>query len=126
MKIRDIKFMTDENISPKLVTFLRQQEIDVLDVKEQKLYGMDDEEILDIAFQEQRFIITHDSDFGTLAVNEGKRFFGIIYIRLRNQNYRNIIRVFEKLLRLDTAFFPGTILVVEETRIRIKYTSEKC
>jgi len=92
--------MTDENLSPKHVTFLRQQEIDVLDVKEQKLYGVADEEILDIAFQEQRFIIIYDSDFGTLAVNERKR----IYIRLRDQNYRNMIRVFEKLLRLETAF----------------------
>ena len=98
MKIQDIKFMTDENVSPKLVTFLRQQNIDVLDVKEQKWYGKVDEELIEIAFQEKRYIITHDSDFGTLAVNEGKRYYGITYIRLRNQNPRNVTKVFENLL----------------------------
>ena len=59
-----------------------------------------------------------------ITVNEGKRNYGIIYLRLRNVNPRNVVRVYEQLLRLDTSFSPGTILVVEETRIRIR-NSEK-
>ena len=84
MKLREIRILTDENISPRVIDFLKDQGIDVLDTKEQKWYGKEDEELLEIAYQEQRFVLTHDSDFGTLAINEGKRNYGIIYLRLRN------------------------------------------
>lgn len=124
MKLRDIRILTDENISPRVIAFLKDQEIDVLDTKEQKWYGKEDEELLEIAYQEQRFVLTHDSDFGTLAINEGKRNYGIIYLRLRNLNPRNVIRVYEQLLCLDASVSPGTILVVEKARVRIRYPDE--
>ena len=49
MKLQDVKILTDENISPKVVRFLRDVGFDVLDVKEQHWYGQDDEVLLDIA-----------------------------------------------------------------------------
>lgn len=124
MKLCEIRILTDENISPKVVTFLRERGIDVIDTKEQNWRGKEDEEILEIAYKGKRFVLTHDSDFGTLAINEGKRNYGIIYLRLRNVNPRNVIKVYEHLLGLDTSISHGTILVIEETRIRIRY-SEK-
>ncbi len=125
MKLRDIKILTDENISPKVVAFLKEQGIDVLDIKEQNWYGKADEELFEIAYQKQRFVLTHDSDFGTLAINEKKRYYGIIYLRLRNVNPCNVIRVYERFLNLDIELFPETIVVVKETRIRIRHSAEK-
>ena len=68
-----------------------------------------------------------NSDFGTLAINEGKQNFEIIYLRLRNVNPYNVIKrkVYGQLLQLDTPLHSGTILVVEETRMRIRYSSEE-
>ena len=86
MKIQDVKILTDENISPKVVGFLRNVGLDVLDVKEQHWHGQNDEVLLDIAFRDHRFILTHDSDFGTLAVNKGKPYYGILYLRLKKKN----------------------------------------
>ncbi len=120
MKLGEIKILTDENISPKVVVFLKEQKIDVLDTKEQNWYGKEDEELLEIAYQEKRFVLTHDSDFGTLAINEGKPYYGLIYLRLRNVAPSNIIKIYKKLLQLETPLFPQTILVVEDTRIRIR------
>jgi predicted nuclease of predicted toxin-antitoxin system len=108
MKLRDIKMLVDENISSKVTAFIRQNKIDVLDTKEQNWYGTEDKELLEIVFQQQRFILTHDSDsdsdsdFGTLSINEGKRYYGIIYLRLKNVNPRHIIKVCDNLLRLNT------------------------
>jgi predicted nuclease of predicted toxin-antitoxin system len=65
MKLQDIKILTDENISPKVVMSLRQSGYDVLDTKEQRWWGKEDQDLLNIAYQEQRFLLTHDSDFGT-------------------------------------------------------------
>ncbi|KHE90973.1 hypothetical protein S225a_14410 [Candidatus Brocadiaceae bacterium S225] len=36
-----------------------------------------------IACTEERFIVTHDSYFGTLVSNEGVPCYGIIYMRLK-------------------------------------------
>jgi predicted nuclease of predicted toxin-antitoxin system len=121
MKFRTIKLLTDENISPKVVAFLRQHGMNVLDTKEQQWYGKEDEELLEYAYRQQRFVFTHDSDFGTLAINEGNRYYGVVYLRLRNLRPQNVIRVCENLLALKVELFPGTILVVEDARIRIRH-----
>ena len=120
MIIQNIKIISDENISPKVVAFLRGSGIDVLDSKEQKWFGKDDEELLFIANKEKRFILTHDSDFGTLAIYEGKAYFGIIYIRVKNHHPQNVIRVCNQLLNIKTEIEPGTLIVVEESRLRIR------
>lgn len=124
MKLRTLKILTDENISPKVVSFLRQDGFDVLDTKEQQWYGKDDDELLHTAYGEQRFVLTHDSDFGTLCINEGKLSYGIIYLRLKNLKPTNVIRVCEQLFHMNIEVFPGTILVVEEARIRIRHLSK--
>ena len=69
-------------------------------------------------------LLTHDSDFGTLTINEGKPFYGIIYLRLRNVSVRNVTKVYEKLLRLDTQLPSQTIVVLEDTRVRIRHYIE--
>jgi predicted nuclease of predicted toxin-antitoxin system len=120
MKLKSIQILTDENISPKVVKSLRDQGLDVLDIKEEGWYGKEDQEILDIAFREKRFILSHDSDFGTLAINEGKRFFGILYLRLNDLKPENVVRVCTKLFGQDVDIFPGAIVVIEETRIRMR------
>ncbi len=125
MKLHDVKILTDENISPKVTAFLRQYGLDILDTKEQQWYGKGDEDLLSIAYQEQRFVLTHDSDFGTLAINKGKLYYGILYLRLKNLKPQNVIRVCEHVLRKDVDVFPGTIMVIEETRIRIRYLSKE-
>ena len=123
MKIQDVKILADENISPKVVGFLRNIGLDVLDVKEQHWYGQNDEALLDTAYRDHRFILTHDSDFGTLAVNKGKPYYGILYLRLKNLKSTNVIQVCDHLFRKDLDVSSGTILVIEETRIRIRHPS---
>lgn len=123
MKFSHIKLLTDENISPKVVAFFRQKGFDILDVKEQRWHGRTDAELLHIAYRERRVVMTHDSDFGELAVNQGKPFYGIAYIRLNNFKPAHVIEVCEKLLHLDIEVISGTILVIENTRIRIRYAA---
>ncbi|MCF6150366.1 MAG: DUF5615 family PIN-like protein [Candidatus Kuenenia sp.] len=125
MRFHEIRIITDENISPRVVTFLRAEGIDVKDTKEQNWHDKEDEETLEIAYKEQRFVLTHDSDFGTLAINEGKQNYGSIYLWLRNVSSHNVIQVYEQLLRLNTLISSGTILVVEETRIRMRHSEQK-
>lgn len=120
MKISSLKFLTDENISPRIVSFLRKKEIDVVDVKEKGWHGNEDKYLMEIANKGKRFILTHDTDFGTLAINEGVPCYGIIYMRLRNLNVSNVINILEKLLMVDKDIPEGSVIVVEDTRLRIR------
>ncbi|RKZ35843.1 MAG: hypothetical protein DRQ49_10250 [Gammaproteobacteria bacterium] len=120
MKLSQLRILTDENISPKMVSFLRQQGLDVLDVKEETWQGKEDKYLLKQAYLAKRFVLTHDSDFGNLAIHQGHKCYGIIYLRLRSLKFQNIIRIFENLLKLEQDFSVGNMIVVEEARIRIR------
>ncbi|WP_089728576.1 DUF5615 family PIN-like protein [Candidatus Thiosymbion oneisti] len=125
MKLNQVTLLTDENISPKVVACLRNMGLDVLDAKEQLWYEVDDEKLITRAYREHRFILTHDSDFGTLAINQGKSCYGILYLRLKNLKSINVIRVCEDLFRRNIEIHPHTIWVIGDTRIRIRYLIEE-
>ena len=81
MKFHDYSLLTDENIDPAVVSFLRRSRFDVLDVVEARLIGSTDRSLLQLAVSEGRVVVTHDSDFGTLAIRQTAPVIGIIYLR---------------------------------------------
>jgi predicted nuclease of predicted toxin-antitoxin system len=119
VKLNTLNWLTDENISPRVVTFLRQRGLEVLDVKEHGWHGKEDTYLLKQAYLTHRVVLTHDADFGTLAINQGQEYYGIIYLRLRNLKVSNVIKVLDRLFIMEIEFQPGMLMVVEETRVRI-------
>ncbi|MCB1178268.1 MAG: DUF5615 family PIN-like protein [Leptospiraceae bacterium] len=81
MELKRYSFLSDENIHPDVVKYLRNQNIEIKDVKESGLSGKSDSYLLNLAFKENRIILTHDSDFGRLAILENAKFVGIIFLR---------------------------------------------
>ena len=120
MKIRSLKFMTDENISPRVVSFLRQKGVDVIDVKEEGWFGSDDKYLMGIAYEGKRFILTHDSDFATLAIKEGVQCYGIIYLRMKDLKIDNVVSVLNRLFMVEEDINEGALIVVEDKRLRIR------
>jgi predicted nuclease of predicted toxin-antitoxin system len=63
---------------------LRNNKIDIISIAEQKP-GISDEEVMKIAINELRTIVTHDSDYGELIYKLGyKPKAGVIYFRIYN------------------------------------------
>jgi len=81
MKLRDFPLLTDENISPVVVEYLRNEGFNVLDVTENGWQGDSDTEQLNRAYTDGRIVVTHDGDFGTLAVQNGQPLTGIFFVR---------------------------------------------
>jgi uncharacterized protein (DUF934 family) len=52
ISIKDLKYLTDENIDVELLKFLRAQGFDVFDIKEARLFRLSDRKILEMAYQE--------------------------------------------------------------------------
>ena len=121
MKLHQIKLLTDENISPKVIIYLRKIGVDILDVKEQEWFGKEDEILLNISYQENRFVLTHDSDFGTLAINQDQPCYGILYLRLKNLKSKNVCQVCENLFQSDMDISPHSIWVIKDAQIRIRH-----
>lgn len=121
MRFREIRILADENISPKVVAYLRTQELEILDVKEQGWQGKLDNDLLDIAFQDKRWILTYDSDFGTLAIHEGQPFYGVIFLRVKNMRSPHVINVCSQLLDHKLDFSQRALIIVEDNKIRIRY-----
>ncbi len=79
-----MKFIADVNIASKVIRLLRQTGHDVLDIK--KLDPItSDTEIIKLAREENRIILTHDKDF--LGLTKFPKYqVGMIVIRLNIQN----------------------------------------
>jgi predicted nuclease of predicted toxin-antitoxin system len=80
MKALDFPLLVDENVHPDVIVFLREAGLDVESVSEQGQFGLPDTQVLQQATEAGRAVLTHDSDFGGLALM-GAEFIGIVYIR---------------------------------------------
>jgi predicted nuclease of predicted toxin-antitoxin system len=76
----DWPLLADENIHPDVVRGLAARGKNVRSIRERGI-GLDDRDILSAAHAEGRVVLTHDADFGTLAVRVGEPYTGIIFLR---------------------------------------------
>lgn len=81
MKLFGCQLLADENIHPQVVHFLRQQGCDIVDVPALGLSHAADDVILSEAHKQHRIVLTHDRDFGRLAIAGRQSLFGIVFIR---------------------------------------------
>jgi predicted nuclease of predicted toxin-antitoxin system len=72
------KFLADETIHPAVIAFLSDAGYSVVTVRGVVLAGCADGVILEHAFQRSQVILTHDSDFGKLAIAAGQSIYGIV------------------------------------------------
>ncbi len=115
-----MKFITDENIATSVMKRIRKEGFDVKDIKESKLFGISDKEIIDIALNEERIIITHDKNFGNIINNPKIKHKGVIFIRLIKQNPEKVIEIFLKALKSDLHDkFENALILLNENQTNI-------
>lgn len=75
------RLLADEGVERAVVQALRAGGYDVAWVVE-IARGAEDEQVIALAAQEQRVLITNDKDFGNLAVRQGYPVSGVVLLRL--------------------------------------------
>ena len=113
-----IKFLADENVSKTLTNFLRKEGYDIKDIKEERLFGVNDEKILELAKKENRIILTHDKEFAGV-LNNPLNFKGIILIRYSNQSPENVIKRFRLDLQKIKSKIENTVIVLYDKYLDI-------
>lgn len=69
-------------------------------------------------------VLTHDSDFGTLAIRGGEPYLGIVYLRPGHIQASFVVELLEAVLGVDRVLEPPFIVVAErragELRLRFR------
>lgn len=112
-----MRFLVDECTGPAVARWLRQWQRDVFSVYEEAR-GMDDDEIIQKAFAENRILITNDKDFGEKVYRERWPHKGVILLRLEDERAANKIDVLRRLLERYADRLAGNFVVVTETKVR--------
>jgi predicted nuclease of predicted toxin-antitoxin system len=112
--------LADENVHPDVVAFLREEGCDVLSISEQKRYGLADVEVLRLARKSKRVVLTHDRDFGGLAVLNAQPFTGIVYLRPGHISAEFTIRTLKAIAKRAPDTNSPFILVAEQAGNDVK------
>jgi len=120
----ELKILCDENIHPDVVDYLIGSGLDLQSIKGLNLSGLDDEQVLAYAFQNDQVVITHDSDLGTLVIAEQKPFYGIVYLKPGHILPKFTIESLDALLKANVKVDPPFIIVIKHQfdaiRIRVR------
>ena len=116
-----MKFLADMGISPGSVLFLRHLGHDAVHLHELGLDRLPDPQILKMARDEDRVVLTHDLDFGDLMAASGDVLPSVVIFRLRNMGPLNVNRYLQSVLDQHSGdLVQGAILTVTEGHSRVR------
>lgn len=114
-----MRFLLDESADYPLADFLRQQGHDVTAIAHDYPHALGDSEVLAIAVNEERIIITNDLDFGELIVRRRLRHRGVILFRLGDEDLPTKIQWLQYVLSNYPEDLHELIVIAEE-KVRIR------
>jgi predicted nuclease of predicted toxin-antitoxin system len=117
-----MRFLADMGVDIRVVRWLRQNGHDAKHLRDEGLHRIPNGEIFVKAISENRVIVTFDLDFGEIvALSQGEKA-SVILLRLHNTRTPHLIKRLATVLADATeALEQGAVVVVEESRHRIRY-----
>lgn len=113
-------FLTDENIFPSIVSFLRSRRFDVKDIREQALRGAPDEKVASLAQAEQRILLTFDKHFANILRYPPPMYYGLIRIRIHPPVLDVVLGALQSFLDgFNLENIKGKLVVLEREGYRI-------
>ena len=117
-----MRFLADMGVDLRVAEWLRRNGHHVVHLRDEGLPRMPNGEIFAKAVKEGRVILTFDLDFGEIAALSGGRKASVVVFRLHNTRTPHVIeRLAAVLADCMVALEKGVVLVVEESRRRIRY-----
>jgi predicted nuclease of predicted toxin-antitoxin system len=77
-----MKFLLDQSTDSRLLSYLTKLGHDATQIRRTYPHSIPDPEVLSLAYQEKRILITDDRDFGELVFRLQQPHAGVIFLRL--------------------------------------------
>jgi predicted nuclease of predicted toxin-antitoxin system len=116
-----MRFLMDECTGPAVARWLREQGHEVFSVYEQAR-GLEDDTIIQKAFEENWILITNDKDFGEKVYRERRPHKGVVLLRLEDERASSKIGTIQRLLESYAEQLQDNFVAVTEKRVRIART----
>ena len=112
-----MRWLADECVAAPEVAFLRATGHDVLYVAEAAA-GLSDLDVIGLAFQEKRILLTEDKDFGDLVFRRQEPVPGVVLMRIDSEDLElKTTRLAAAIERYGAELF-GRYMVIEDRRLR--------
>jgi predicted nuclease of predicted toxin-antitoxin system len=116
-----VRIKIDENLPSEVAELLSGAGHDVSSVLAQSLGGVGDRVIASVCAEEDRILLTLDTDFADIRAYPPADYPGIIVLRLRGQEKHHILLATNRLSSvLEKEAIQNQLWIVEEDRIRIR------
>lgn len=119
-----MRFLLDQDVYAATARLLEDLEHDVVPVARIGLSQADDEELLRVAKEQDRLLVTRDRDFGNLVFVRGLGA-GVLYLRILPSTQNAVHQELERVLNAHTqSELGGAFVVVEPDGHRIRRLPE--
>ena len=116
-----MRFLVDECLSPQVARLLLEAGHDAAHAAELDLLGHTDDEVMSVARNHQRVVLSADTDFGELLARSGDSMPSVILLRRQSHNATDQVGVvLAALIDVSSDLEAGAIVVVEDNRIRVR------
>jgi predicted nuclease of predicted toxin-antitoxin system len=117
-----MRFLANMGVSQRVVMWLREQGHDAIHLRDEGLHRLPNGDIFAKSAQEQRIILTWDSDFTEILALSGTNTVSAVVFRLMNTRTPNVIQRLERVLDESSQDLEeDAIIAVEESCHRVRF-----